>query len=64
MMCTFLKERLVLPMANNKELMEYIMEQLLELGDVRNISMIGGEMFAELPERKPKKRLRDKLEEK
>ncbi len=51
-------------MANNKELMEYIMEQLLELGDVRNISMIGGEMFAELPERKPKKRLRDKLEEK
>ena len=113
-------------MANHKELMEYIMEQLAELGDVRNIPMMGGyvfyyrerifggiygddfmvkitetskkympdsepqppyegakpmlpvtiledkerlqemvrEMFAELPERKPKKRLRDKLEEK
>ncbi len=32
-------------MANHKELMEYIMEQLAELGDVRNIPMMGGYVF-------------------
>lgn len=32
-------------MANHKELMEYIMEQLTELGDVRNIPMMGGYVF-------------------
>ncbi len=32
-------------MSNHKELMEYIMEQLAELGDVRNIQMMGGYVF-------------------
>lgn len=32
-------------MANNKELAEYVMEQLAELGDVRNIQMMGGYIF-------------------
>lgn len=32
-------------MANNKELMEYIMEQLADLGNVRNIPMMGGYVF-------------------
>lgn len=32
-------------MANNKELMEYIMEQLSDLGDVREIPMMGGYIF-------------------
>lgn len=32
-------------MSNHKELMEYIMEQLAELGDVRNIPMMGGYVF-------------------
>lgn len=32
-------------MANNKELMEYIMEQLSDLGNVRNIPMMGGYIF-------------------
>lgn len=45
MMCTFLKERLVLPMANNKELVSYIMDQLSDLGNVRNIPMMGGYVF-------------------
>ena len=29
----------------NKELAEYIMDQLSELGDVRNIPMMGGYIF-------------------
>lgn len=55
-------------MSNSKELSEYIMDQLSDLGDIRNIPMMGGyifyyreslqkmvsEMFSELPERKPK----------
>ena len=45
MMCTFLKERLVFPMANNKELVSYIMDQLSDLGNVRNIPMMGGYVF-------------------
>lgn len=32
-------------MATNKELSEYVMEQLSELGDVRNIPMMGGYIF-------------------
>lgn len=32
-------------MTNNKELMEYIMEQLADLGDVRTIPMMGGYVF-------------------
>lgn len=32
-------------MSDNKELVEYIMEQLEELGEVRNISMMGGYVF-------------------
>lgn len=32
-------------MANNKELADYIMEQLEELGDIRNIPMMGGYIF-------------------
>lgn len=32
-------------MANNKELAAYIMEQLEELGEVRNIPMMGGYIF-------------------
>lgn len=32
-------------MADNKELAAYIMEQLSELGDVRNIPMMGGYIF-------------------
>lgn len=32
-------------MASHKELMEYIMEQLSDLGDVRNIPMMGGYIF-------------------
>ena len=32
-------------MANNKELAEYIMEQLGGLDDVRNIPMMGGTYF-------------------
>lgn len=32
-------------MANNKELMEYIIEQLSDLGNVRNIPMMGGYIF-------------------
>lgn len=32
-------------MADNKELMAYIMEQLADLGDVRNIPMMGGYVF-------------------
>lgn len=32
-------------MANNKELATFIMDQLAELGDIRNISMMGGYIF-------------------
>lgn len=32
-------------MAKNKELAAYIMEQLADLGDVRNIPMMGGYIF-------------------
>ena len=32
-------------MANNKELAEYVMEQLSDLGDIRNIPMMGGYIF-------------------
>ena len=32
-------------MANSKELSLYIMEQLTDLGDVRNIPMMGGYIF-------------------
>lgn len=32
-------------MTANKELMEYVMEQLAELGDVRSIPMMGGYVF-------------------
>ncbi len=32
-------------MSNNKELAAYIMEQLADLGDVRNIPMMGGYIF-------------------
>ncbi len=32
-------------MEKNKELAEYVMEQLAELGDVRNIPMMGGYIF-------------------
>lgn len=32
-------------MSDNKELVEYIMEQLDELGEVRNIPMMGGYVF-------------------
>lgn len=32
-------------MANQKELCEYVMEQLEGLGEVRNISMMGGYVF-------------------
>ncbi len=32
-------------MADNKELAAYIMEQLSELGDIRNIPMMGGYIF-------------------
>lgn len=32
-------------MSNNKELTYYIMDQLSELGDVRNIPMMGGYIF-------------------
>lgn len=32
-------------MANNRELAAYIMEQLAELGEVRNIPMMGGYIF-------------------
>lgn len=32
-------------MANNKELAAYIMEQLVELGEIRNIPMMGGYIF-------------------
>lgn len=32
-------------MANNKELAAYIMDQLAELGDIRNIPMMGGYIF-------------------
>lgn len=32
-------------MPDNKELAEYIMEQLAELGEVRNIPMMGGYIF-------------------
>lgn len=32
-------------MSKNKELAEYIMEQLSDLGDIRNIPMMGGYIF-------------------
>lgn len=32
-------------MANNKELAAYVMEQLADLGEVRNIPMMGGYIF-------------------
>lgn len=32
-------------MSNNKELADYIMDQLSDLGDVRNIPMMGGYIF-------------------
>ena len=32
-------------MANSKELSQYIMEQLSDLGNVRNIPMMGGYIF-------------------
>lgn len=32
-------------MADNKELAAYVMEQLSELGDIRNIPMMGGYIF-------------------
>lgn len=32
-------------MTNNKELASYIMDQLAELGDIRNIPMMGGYVF-------------------
>lgn len=32
-------------MSDNKELVEYIMEQLEELGELRNIPMMGGYVF-------------------
>lgn len=32
-------------MAKNKELAEYIMDQLSDLGNIRNISMMGGYIF-------------------
>lgn len=32
-------------MTNSKELSQYIMEQLSDLGDVRNIPMMGGYIF-------------------
>ncbi len=32
-------------MSNNKELAEYILDQLSDLGDVRNIPMMGGYIF-------------------
>lgn len=32
-------------MANSKELAEYVMDQLHELGDIRNIPMMGGHVF-------------------
>ena len=32
-------------MGKNKELAEYIMDQLAELGDIRNIPMMGGYVF-------------------
>lgn len=32
-------------MSKNKELAEYIMDQLFDLGDVRNIPMMGGYIF-------------------
>lgn len=32
-------------MSNNKELADYIMDQLSELGDIRNIPMMGGYIF-------------------
>lgn len=32
-------------MANNKELVSYIMDQLSDLGDIRNIPMMGGYIF-------------------
>lgn len=32
-------------MTNNKELAAYIMDQLAELGDIRNIPMMGGYVF-------------------
>ena len=57
-------------MSNSKELSEYIMDQLSDLGDIRNIPMMGGYIFyyreslqkivtkknSELPERKQKKK--------
>lgn len=32
-------------MTKNKELVDYIMDQLSDLGDIRNISMMGGYIF-------------------
>lgn len=32
-------------MSGNKELAEYIMDQLSDLGDIRNIPMMGGYIF-------------------
>lgn len=32
-------------MANNKELVDYITEQLADLGEIRHISMMGGYIF-------------------
>ncbi len=32
-------------MANNKELVSYIMDQLSDLGEIRNIPMMGGYIF-------------------
>ena len=32
-------------MSKNKELADYIMDQLSDLGDIRNISMMGGYIF-------------------
>lgn len=32
-------------MSNNKELADYIMDQLSDLGDIRNIPMMGGYIF-------------------
>ena len=32
-------------MSKNKELAEYIMDQLSDLGDIRNIPMMGGYIF-------------------
>lgn len=48
-------------MANNRELAAYIMEQLTELGEVRNIPMMGGYIFY-YRERTTKKRKTKKKE--